>query len=91
MTDRRAGKAAHQLCAQRITGMQTASDMLGGQRYLAERLGIGTRGLRAKLSVDRGISYCDLTLAAKGLRERAARLVAHADKLEALAEDGVHA
>jgi hypothetical protein len=69
-------------------GLDIASKMLGGQHHLADTLSIGSRAVRAKLSGERGITYSDLTLAAKDLRVRAAKFAAHADKLQALADRG---
>ena len=83
----RAGKAAQNLSVARMMGFETASKMLGGQRHVSDALGIGERALRAKLTAERGISYSDLTLTAKELRRRAATLIGHADKLQALADN----
>ena len=84
----RAANEAHLLSVARMMGMEIASKLLGGHRYMAETLSIGSRAVRAKLSGERGITYSDLTLTAKDLRSRAARLVALADKLQALADKG---
>ena len=81
-----ADKAAHRTSLDRMVGMETASKLLGGQVALADALSIGSRAVRAKLMAERGINYSDLTLTAKALRTRAARLEEHAAKLDALAE-----
>jgi len=65
----------------RMMGLETAAAMLGGQGPLAVALGIEPRSLRAKLSADRGVSDADLLFAAAAIETRAAKLLAHAQKL----------
>ena len=80
-------KAAHpatSVTIGRMMGLETAAGMLGGQRHLADALGIEPRSLRSKLVADRGVSDADLRFAARALEDRAARLVDHARKLREL-------
>jgi hypothetical protein len=79
-----AGKPArrgHPVGIRRMVGLETAAGMLGGQEKLADALGITVRGLRAKVSADRGVSNSDLLAAAAALDARAAMIVEHARKL----------
>lgn len=69
----------------RMMGLDTAAAMMGGQRPLADAIGIGPRALRAKLAAERGVSNADLLLAAGALEKRAARLAEHGRKLRELA------
>lgn len=62
-------------------GMLTRASGFLGQAELAAALGIEPRSLRAKLSVDRGVSDADLAMTATALRNRAATLVAQADAI----------
>ncbi len=82
----RAGKPARRglpVEIRRMMGLETAADMLGGQGALADALGITVRGLRAKVSADRGISTADLLAAAMALDAQAIRILDHARKLRA--------
>jgi hypothetical protein len=67
-----------------MLGLETAADMLGGKKPLADALGIETRSLRAKLTADRGVSNRDILLTADALDTRAARILEHARKLREL-------
>jgi hypothetical protein len=82
----KAERKGHPLSALRMTGLETAASMLGGQAHLAAAIGIDPRSLRAKLAAGRGIADLDLTLTATALHERAARIAAHAEKLRAMAD-----
>lgn len=65
----------------RMTGLQTASKLIGGQAALGEALGIKDRSLRSKIAATRGVSSADLLAAARALEAHAERIVAHARKL----------
>jgi hypothetical protein len=64
----------------RVTMLQKAQDMIGQER-LAEGMGLAARSLRAKLSIDRGLSDDDLRGAAGAVEARAAELAALAGKI----------
>lgn len=64
----------------RITMLQKAQDMIGQER-LADGMGLAARSLRAKLSIDRGLSDADLLGAAGAVEARAAELTALAGKI----------
>jgi len=76
----------------RMMGLQTAYEILGGKRELAEALGIGVRSLNHKLNADRGVSNIDMILAANTLEARGKKMLDHARKLRievgAIANDG---
>lgn len=76
------------LCASRMMGLQTATDLLGVQQVTADALGIDKRSLRAKLNAERGVGDADLRVIATALDDRAARLIEHAAKLRALVAGG---
>jgi hypothetical protein len=81
-----AGKPARRglpIDIRRMMGLETAASMLGGQEPLADALRITVRGLRAKVSADRGVSDIDLIAAASALDAQAVRIVEHARKLRA--------
>lgn len=65
----------------RMMGLQTAYEILGGKRELADALGIGVRSLNHKLSADRGVSNIDMILAANTLEARGKKMLDHARKL----------
>lgn len=65
----------------RMMGLQTAHEILGGKRELADALGIGVRSLNHKLNADRGVSNVDMILAAKALEARGRKMLDHARKL----------
>lgn len=71
------------ISAVRMMGLETAAAILGGVDVLAGALGITPRGVRHKLTGDRGISDADLIAAAVALDARAARVAGHAAKLRA--------
>jgi hypothetical protein len=66
-----------------MMGMETAAAILGGVDVLAQALKITPRGVRHKLTGDRGVSDDDLIAAAGALDARAERIAAHAAKLRA--------
>lgn len=76
----------------RMMGLQTAYEILGGKRELADALGIGVRSLNHKLNADRGVSDIDMILAANMLEARGKKMLDHARKLRieigAIASDG---
>lgn len=81
---RRAGKAAHAshlIAMPRMAMLMKAGALLGSAKALAEAMGIGERGLRAKTGAERGVSNGDLLSAAAALDERASALTQHAQKL----------
>ena len=65
----------------RMMGLQTAYEILGGKRELADALGIGVRSLNHKLNADRGVSNIDMVLAASALEARGRKMLDHARKL----------
>lgn len=65
----------------RMMGLQTAYEILGGKRELADALGIGVRSLNHKLNADRGVSNIDMILAANALEARGKKMLDHARKL----------
>lgn len=65
----------------RMMGLQTAYEILGGKRELAEALGIGVRSLNHKLNADRGVSNIDMILAANALEARGKKMLDHVRKL----------
>jgi len=71
----------------RMMGLQTAYEILGGKKALADALGVGVRSLNHKLNADRGVSNLDLFVAAKTLETRAAKMMQHAAKLRAVLAD----
>ena len=80
----RAGKAAHAshlIAMPRMAMLMKAGALLGSAKALAEAMGIGERGLRAKTGAERGVSNDDLLSAAAALDERASALTQHAQKL----------
>jgi hypothetical protein len=64
----------------RVTLLQKAQEFVGQER-LAEGMGLASRSLRAKLSIDRGLSDADLLGAASAVEARAAELTAFAAKI----------
>ena len=81
---RRAGKTAHAphlIAMPRMALLMRAGALLGSAKALAEAMGIGERGLRAKTGAERGVSNSDLLSAAAALDERASALTQHAQKL----------
>ena len=71
----------------RMMGLQTAYEILGGKKAMADALGVGVRSLNHKLNADRGVSNLDLFVAAKTLETRAAKMMQHAAKLRAVLAD----
>jgi len=71
----------HPVTVTRMTGLETAAAILGGTDMLAAALGITPRGVRHKLTGDRGVSTADLIAAADALEARARRMADHAFKL----------
>lgn len=69
------------ISAARMMGLETAAGILGGTDQLAGALGISARGVRYKLTGDRGTSNADLIAAAEALEARARRIADHAFKL----------
>lgn len=65
----------------RMMGLETAAAILGGIDVLASALGITPRGVRHKLTGDRGVSDADMLAAADALDLRAKRIADHAFKL----------
>lgn len=65
----------------RMAMLMRAGALLGSAKALAEAMGIGERGLRAKTGAERGVSNDDLLSAAAALDERASALTQHAQKL----------
>lgn len=65
----------------RMMGLETAAAILGGVDMLAVALGITPRGVRHKLTGDRGVSDADMLAAADALDVRAKRIADHAFKL----------
>lgn len=67
----------------RMTGLERAGELLGrgGQKVIADALGIDPRALRYKNAGDSAISDGDLRSAASALEEVAAKLIDHAHKL----------
>lgn len=81
---RRAGNAAHVshvIAMPRMALLMRAGSLLGSAKALADAMGIGERGLRAKTGAERGVSNDDLLSAAAALDERASALTQHAQKL----------
>ena len=75
----------------RMMGLQTAYEILGGKKVLAEVLGVCVRSLNYKLNAGRGVSNLDLFLTAKALETRGNKMLEHAAKLRAvLAASGDH-
>lgn len=64
----------------RVTMLQKAQEMIGQER-LADGMGLAARSLRAKLSVDRGLSDADLLGAAGAVEARAAEMAALAARI----------
>lgn len=66
-----------------MTGLERAGELLGrgGQKVIAEALGIDPRALRYKNAGDSVISDGDLRSAASALEEVASKLIDHAHKL----------
>lgn len=79
----KAEQKGHPVSVARMMGMETAAAILGGVDVLAKALDITPRGVRHKLTGDRGVSNADLIAAAGALDARAARIAAHAAKLRA--------
>jgi hypothetical protein len=71
----------------RMMGLQTAYEILGGKKALADALGVGVRSLNHKLNADRGVSNLDLFVTARTLETRAAKMMQHAAKLRAVLAD----
>ena len=71
----------------RMMGLQTAYEILGGKKALADALGVGVRSLNHKLNADRGVSNLDLFVTARTLETRAAKMMQHAVKLRAVLAD----
>jgi len=71
----------------RMMGLQTAYEILGGKKALADALGVCVRSLNHKLNADRGVSNLDLFVTAKTLETRAAKMLQHAAKLRAVLAD----
>lgn len=71
----------------RMMGLQTAYELLGRKKALADALGIGVRSLNQKLNADRGVSNLDLFVTAKTLETRGAKMLTHAAKLRAVLAD----
>lgn len=67
----------------RMVGLERAGELLGrgGQKVIADALGIDPRALRYKNAGDAAISDGDLRSAAGALEAAAARLIDHAHKL----------
>jgi hypothetical protein len=67
----------------RMVGLERAGELLGrgGQKVIADALGIDPRALRYKNAGDATITDGDLRSAASALEEVAARLIDHAHKL----------
>lgn len=70
--------------ARRIGALRKASDM-AGQADLAAGMGMTVRNLQQKLGAERGLDPRLLCGASAVLRRKAAEMVAHADKLDELA------
>ena len=68
----------------RMMGLQTAYEILGSKKALADALGVGVRSLNHKLNADRGVSNLDLFVTARTLETRAAKMMQHAAKLHAV-------
>ena len=68
----------------RVLLLERAAKHVGGQAALATALGIQERSLRAKFSVDRGVTDQDLERAAQALDAQAALLRNDAVKMRAL-------
>ncbi len=68
----------------RMMGLQTAYEILGGKKALADALGVCVRSLNHKLNADRGVSNLDLFVTARTLETRAAKMMQHAAKLRAV-------
>ncbi|WP_404711513.1 hypothetical protein [Sphingomonas sp. MMS24-J13] len=71
----------------RMTGLESAAGLLGGQAALAAALGIDPRLLRFKISAERPISDADLRLAVTALNARASKTVELAARLAALIQE----
>ena len=71
----------------RMMGLQTAYEILGSKKALADALGVGVRSLNHKLNADRGVSNLDLFVTARTLETRAAKMLQHAAKLRAVLAD----
>jgi hypothetical protein len=72
----------------RMMGLQTAYEILGGKKALADVLGVCVRSLNYKLNADRGVSNLDLFVTAKTLETRGRKMLEHAAKLRAVLADG---
>lgn len=68
----------------RMMGLQTAYEILGGKKALADVLGVCVRSLNYKLNADRGVSNLDLFVTAKTLEARGNKMLEHAAKLRAV-------
>lgn len=77
----KAEQKGHPVSVARMMGMETAAAILGGVDVLAQALGITARGVRHKLTGDRGVSNADLIAAAVAMEARAKRIADHAFKL----------
>lgn len=77
----KAEQVSFPISAARMMGLETAAVILGGTDQLAGALGISARGVRYKLTGDRGTSNADLIAAAEALEVRARRIADHAFKL----------
>ena len=71
----------------RMIGLQTAYEILGGKKALADALGVCVRSLNHKLNADRGVSNLDLFVTAKTLETRGTKMLEHAAKLRAVLAD----
>lgn len=71
----------------RMMGLQTAYEILGGKKALADALGVCVRSLNHKLNADRGVSNLDLFVTAKTLETRGTKMLEHAAKLRAVLAD----
>lgn len=67
----------------RMMGLDTAAELFGKGR-LADELCITVRNLNYKIGGERGACDADIVAAARGLEDKAERLLAHAQKLRAL-------
>lgn len=65
----------------RMRGLEIAAELLGGQKALADLLSIDPRGLRYKITGERGVSDPELSATAAALEGRADRMLKLAAKL----------
>ncbi|RXD02532.1 hypothetical protein EQZ23_18090 [Sphingomonas sp. UV9] len=81
-------QVAYPIEVARMMGLDTAAGLFGKIR-LADELCITVRNLNYKINGERGASDADVVAAARGLEQRAERLLAHAQKLRAVVSPAV--